>query len=42
MTIDKIQSTPLPSAIETKVTKTAEEADKARALTSQRTLDNNQ
>lgn len=42
MTIDKIQPTPLPSAIETKVTKTAEEADKARALTSQRTLDNNQ
>lgn len=42
MTIDKIQPTPLASAIETKVTKTSEEADKARALTSQRTLDNNQ
>ena len=42
MTIDKIQPTPLPSVVETKVTKTAEEADKARALTTQRTLDNNQ
>ena len=42
MTIDKIQPTPLPAAVETKVTKTAEEADKARALTTQRTLDNNQ
>ena len=42
MTIDKIQPPPLPSVVETKVTKTAEEADKARALTTQRTLDNNQ
>ena len=41
MTIDKIQPTPLPSVVETKVTKTAEEADKARALTTQRSLDNN-
>lgn len=42
MTIDKIQPTPLPAVVETKVTKTAEEADNARALTTQRTLDNNQ
>ena len=41
MTIDKIQPTPLPSVVETKVTKTAEEADKARAVTTQRSLDNN-
>ena len=42
MTIDKIQPTPLPSAIETKVTKTAEEADKAHALSNKRSLDNTQ
>ena len=42
MTIDKVQSTPLTPVIETKVTKTAEEADKARALGARRAVDADQ
>ena len=42
MTIDKVQSTPLTPVVETKVTKTAEEAGKALALGARRVVDSNQ